>query len=84
VIAIGFLKYLLYFVGNSATFESAGGWLGSGLRLARDAIRTGACDLVFVNACALAIVPETSLQKNHLGLLSPDGSCHPFDANGKY
>lgn len=47
------------------------------------AIRSGQCDAAIVGGVNLTLKPQTSLQFQRLGMLSPDGMCKSFDAAGK-
>lgn len=52
------------------------------LQQALMAIRTGQCDAAIVGGVNLVLQPTQSLQFHRLNMLSPDGKCKTFDAEG--
>jgi acyl transferase domain-containing protein/predicted naringenin-chalcone synthase/NADPH:quinone reductase-like Zn-dependent oxidoreductase/NAD(P)-dependent dehydrogenase (short-subunit alcohol dehydrogenase family) len=51
------------------------------LHLATNAIHLGECDAAVVGGVNLMLHPATSVGFSKLGVLSPDGKCHTFDAS---
>lgn len=48
------------------------------------AIRSGQCDAAIVGGSNLCLKPQTTLQFQKLGMLSPHGTCKSFDAEGNF
>ena len=46
-------------------------------------IKTGQCDAAVVGGSNLCLKPQTALQFMKLGMLSPEGMCKSFDAEGR-
>jgi len=53
------------------------------MQLALDAIRQDQCDAAVVAGSNLTLAPTSSLQFLRLNMLSPQGKCQSFDANGR-
>lgn len=47
-------------------------------------IRSGQCEAAVVGGANLCLKPAVAVQFMRLGMLSPDGMCKSFDAEGKY
>lgn len=52
-------------------------------QLAYDSIKNGACDAALVCGTQLTLRPTAAMQFFKLNMLSPQGKCQTFDANGK-
>lgn len=71
------------FLGPSFAVDTACSSSLLALQLALDAIRQDQCESALVAGTHLTLAPTTALQFSRLGLLSPQGKCQSFDANGK-
>ncbi|KAJ8887681.1 hypothetical protein PR048_013899 [Dryococelus australis] len=77
------LGTLLYVhAGPSYAVDSACSSSLYALEHAYKSIRGGHCDAAVVGGCNLCLHPFVSLQFARLGVLSPDGTCKPFDNKG--
>jgi fatty acid synthase, animal type len=54
------------------------------LTQAVNAMRAGQCDAAVVAGTQLMLSPVFALQFQRLGMLSPQGKCRTFDANGEH
>ncbi|KAL3877568.1 hypothetical protein ACJMK2_035265 [Sinanodonta woodiana] len=76
------LSYFFDFKGPSYTLDTA----CSSSLLAMDqallSIRSGLCDAAIVGGSNLCLNPLTALQFQKLGMISPEGKCRSFDAEG--
>jgi len=76
------LSFAFDFRGPSFAVDTACSSSLLALQLAIDAIRMGECDAALVAGANLTLAPTTSLQFHRLTMLSPQGKCQSFDANG--
>ena len=77
------LSFFFDFKGPSYTIDTACSSSLVALDAAINAIRTGQCDYAIVGGVNLLARPQTSLQFQKLGMLSQEGKCKSFDADGK-
>ncbi|XP_063149333.1 fatty acid synthase [Candoia aspera] len=76
------ISYFFDFKGPSMSIDTA---CSSGLVAldnAYKAIRSGQCESALVGGVNLILKPNTSVQFMKLGMLSPEGACKSFDAEG--
>ncbi|UJR12471.1 hypothetical protein I4U23_016646 [Adineta vaga] len=76
------LSYFFDFKGPSYTVDTACSSSLLALDCALNALRSGTCDAAIVGGVNLCFRPQTSLQFLKLQMLSNDGTCRAFDANG--
>uniref|UniRef100_A0A915KYV4 Ketosynthase family 3 (KS3) domain-containing protein n=1 Tax=Romanomermis culicivorax TaxID=13658 RepID=A0A915KYV4_ROMCU len=76
------VSYAFDFRGPSFAVDTACSSSLLALQLALDAIRQEQCDAAVVAGTGLTLAPTTALQFLRLGMLSPQGKCQSFDANG--
>ncbi|XP_069122700.1 fatty acid synthase-like [Argopecten irradians] len=76
------LSFFFDFKGPSHTVDTACSSSLLALDHALQAIRTNQCDAAIVGGSSLILNPLTSLQFQKLGMLSPEGTCKSFDAEG--
>lgn len=77
------VSYSLDFNGPSFTVDTACSSAMTALNQAMLALRSGQCEAALVGGSTLTLKPTTALNFYRLGMLSPDGMCKAFDANGK-
>ncbi|XP_077489927.1 fatty acid synthase-like [Amblyomma americanum] len=77
------ISYSLDFNGPSFTVDTACSSTMTALNQAMLALRSGQCEAAIVGGSTLTLKPTTSLNFFRLGMLSPDGKCKAFDADGK-
>lgn len=76
------LSFAFDFRGPSFAVDTACSSSLLALQLAVDSIRKGECEAALVAGANLTLAPTTSLQFHRLTMLSPQGKCQSFDANG--
>ncbi|XP_021358822.1 fatty acid synthase-like [Mizuhopecten yessoensis] len=76
------LSFFFDFKGPSYTVDTACSSSLLALDQALQAIRVGQCDAAIVGGSSIILKPLTSLQFQKLGMLSPEGTCKSFDAEG--
>ncbi|KAH1018158.1 hypothetical protein HUJ05_005972 [Dendroctonus ponderosae] len=76
------LSYLLRLQGPSFTVDTACSSSATAVDVAYRAIRTGQCDAALVGGTNLLLTDGLTLQFSRLGVLSMEGRCRPFDADG--
>ncbi|KAH8039304.1 hypothetical protein HPB51_005550 [Rhipicephalus microplus] len=76
------ISYAFDFTGPSVTVDTACSSTLSALNHAVLAIRSGQCEAAIVGGCMVSLKPATSISFSRLGMLSPDGKCKSFDAQG--
>nr|XP_050028975.2 fatty acid synthase-like [Dermacentor andersoni] len=76
------ITYAFDFNGPSVTVDTACSSTLSALNHAVLAMRSGQCEAAIVGGSMVALRPATSLAYLRLGMLSPDGKCKTFDAEG--
>nr|XP_034178573.1 fatty acid synthase [Osmia lignaria]XP_034178581.1 fatty acid synthase [Osmia lignaria] len=77
------ISYTFDFTGPSYALDTACSSSLYAMHQAIAAIRAGECDSAIVGGCNLLLKPTASLQFHRLSMLSPDGTCRAFDADGK-
>lgn len=77
------VSFAFDFKGPSYAIDTACSSALYGMHQAISAIRSGECDAAIVAGCNLLLKPTSSLEFHRLGMLSPDGTCKAFDADGK-
>lgn len=77
------ISYFYDLKGQSCGFDGNWPWGELGLQMALDAIRNGYCDAALVLASSVVHRPERTAQSRPLGLVSDDGLCRSFDAQGE-
>ncbi|RNA09364.1 fatty acid synthase [Brachionus plicatilis] len=77
------LSFFFDFKGPSYTVDTACSSSLVALDAAVQSIKSGYCDYAIVGGANLLTRPQTSLQFQRLGMLSPDGMCRSFDSSGK-
>ncbi|KRX40198.1 Fatty acid synthase [Trichinella murrelli] len=77
------LSYFFDFRGPSFAVDTACSSSLLALQLAVDAIRQDECDAALIAGSHLTLTPTTALQFMRLGLLSSQGKCQTYDANGE-
>ena len=73
-----------FFPGPSYTVDTACSSSLLAMDQALHSIKTGQCDAAVVGGSNLCLKPQTALQFMKLGMLSPEGMCKSFDAEGKF
>ncbi|KAH3871939.1 hypothetical protein DPMN_035154, partial [Dreissena polymorpha] len=76
------LSYFFDFKGPSYTVDTACSSSLLALDQALHSIRTGLCEAAIVGGSNLCLKPAVAAQFMKLGMLSPDGMCKSFDAQG--
>ncbi len=79
-VAAGRISYLLGLQGPSIALDTACSSSLVALHLAGQALLTGECDLALAGGVTLMFRPRTTLSFARMGMLSPTGRCHTFDA----
>nr|WTA00839.1 type I polyketide synthase [Streptomyces sp. NBC_00857] len=79
-VAAGRISYLLGFQGPSLALDTACSSSLVALHLAGQALRDNECDLALAAGVTLMLQPRTTLSFDRMGMLSPTGRCHTFDA----
>lgn len=77
------VSFAFDFNGPSYAIDTACSSALYGMHQAVSAIRSGECDAAVVAGCSLLLKPTASLEFHRLSMLSPDGACKAFDADGK-
>jgi len=77
------LSYFFDFKGPSVVIDTACSSSLVAMDAAITALKTGQCDFAIVGGVNLLARPQTSLQFQKLGMLSQEGKCKSFDAQGK-
>ncbi|MBC7953236.1 MAG: amino acid adenylation domain-containing protein, partial [Rhodospirillaceae bacterium] len=77
--AAGRVAYHFGFRGPVLTVDTACSSALVATHLAMRALRAGECDLALVGGSNLILSPDGHAVFAELGLLAPDGRCHPFD-----
>ncbi|KZC13477.1 PREDICTED: fatty acid synthase [Dufourea novaeangliae] len=77
------ISFAFDFTGPSYAVDTACSSSMFAMHQAISAIRSGECDAAIVGGCNLLLKPIASLEFHRLGMLSPDGMCKAFDADGK-
>ncbi|KOC60060.1 Fatty acid synthase [Habropoda laboriosa] len=77
------ISYTFDFSGPSYAVDTACSSSLYAMHQAIAAMRNGECNAAIVGGCNLLLKPTSSLQFHRLSMLSPDGACRAFDANGK-
>ncbi|XP_053996082.1 fatty acid synthase [Hylaeus anthracinus] len=77
------ISFTFDFTGPSYAIDTACSSSLYGMHQAIAAIRSGECDAAIVGGCNLPLKPTLSLQFHKLNMLSQDGTCKAFDADGK-
>nr|AVI26422.1 polyketide synthase [Candidatus Entotheonella serta] len=75
------ISYLLDVRGPSLAIDTACASSLVAVHQGVQAIRNGDCTAAIVGGVSLMLSPDTFLDINHLGVLSPDGRCKTFDRN---
>ncbi|MET8700108.1 beta-ketoacyl synthase N-terminal-like domain-containing protein [Kitasatospora sp. NPDC004723] len=74
------IAYRLGLGGPAITVQSACSTSLTAVHLACQSLRTGDCDLALAGGAYLALPQQSGYQYEPKGIMSPDGSCRPFDA----
>ncbi|XP_043486066.1 fatty acid synthase [Polistes fuscatus] len=77
------ISYTFDFQGPSYAVDTACSSSLYAMHQAIASMRSGECDSAIVGGCNLLLKPTSSLQFHRLNMLSPDGMCKAFDADGK-
>lgn len=77
------ISYTFDFQGPSYAVDTACSSSLYAMHQAISSIRSGECDSAIVGGCNLLLKPTSSLQFHRLNMLSLDGMCKAFDADGK-
>ncbi|XP_043251796.1 fatty acid synthase isoform X1 [Colletes gigas] len=77
------ISYTYDFNGPSYAIDTACSSSLYAMHQAIAAMRTGECDAAIVGGCNIPLKPVGSLQFHRLSMLSHDGTCKAFDADGK-
>ncbi|XP_031841485.2 fatty acid synthase 1 [Nomia melanderi] len=77
------VSFTFDFSGPSYAIDTACSSSLYGMHQAISAIRSGECDAAIVAGCSLLLKPTASLEFHKLSMLSADGACKAFDADGK-
>ncbi|TGZ54716.1 Fatty acid synthase [Temnothorax longispinosus] len=76
------ISYWLGVIGQSHNIDTACSSSNVAIVKAYELIRSGECDAAIIASANLCNHPHTQLQFYHLGVLSSDGYCKPFDEEG--
>ncbi|XP_071569313.1 fatty acid synthase-like [Temnothorax nylanderi] len=76
------ISYWLGVIGPSHNIESACSSSNVAVVKAYELIRSGECDAAIIASANLCLHPHVQFQFYHLGVLSSDGYCKPFDEEG--
>lgn len=76
------VSYTFDFSGPSYSIDAACSSSFFAMHQAITAMRLGECDAAIVGGCSLLLKPTNSLQFHRLSMLSQDGACKAFDADG--
>lgn len=79
-VAAGRISYLLGLHGPSVALDTACSSSLVAFHLACQALLQKECDLALVSGVTLMLRPRTTLSFARMGMLSPTGRCHTFDA----
>jgi phthioceranic/hydroxyphthioceranic acid synthase len=79
-VAGGRISYLLGLNGPCMVLDTACSSSLVALHLACQALRAGECDIAIAGGVSLVLSPRMSLSFARMGMLSPTGRCHAFDA----
>ncbi|WP_380282223.1 type I polyketide synthase [Kitasatospora purpeofusca] len=74
------IAYRLGLGGPAITVQSACSTSLTAVHLACQSLRTGDCDVALAGGAYLALPQQSGYQYEPKGIMSPDGSCRPFDA----
>ncbi|MFE7558371.1 type I polyketide synthase [Kitasatospora sp. NPDC057500] len=74
------IAYRLGLGGPAITVQSACSTSLAAVHLACQSLRTGDCDTALAGGAYLALPQQSGYQYEPKGIMSPDGSCRPFDA----
>ncbi|MER6362271.1 beta-ketoacyl synthase N-terminal-like domain-containing protein [Kitasatospora sp. NPDC001527] len=74
------IAYRLGLGGPAITVQSACSTSLTAVHLACQSLRTGDCDVALAGGAYLALPQESGYQYEPKGIMSPDGTCRPFDA----
>lgn len=77
------VSFAFDFNGPSYAVDTACSSALYGMHQAISAMRAGECDAAIVAGCSLLLKPTSSLEFHRLSMLSADGACKAFDADGK-
>ncbi|KAI4493375.1 hypothetical protein M0802_009435 [Mischocyttarus mexicanus] len=77
------ISYTFDFQGPSYAVDTACSSSLYAMHHAISSMRSGECDSAIVGGCNLLLKPTSSLQFHRLNMLSQDGMCKAFDADGK-
>ncbi|XP_029849141.2 fatty acid synthase [Ixodes scapularis] len=77
------VSYCFDFNGPSFTVDTGCSSAMTALSQAMLALRSGQCEAALVGGSTLTLNPIAALNLYRLGMLSPDGKCKAFDADGK-
>ncbi|KAF7386952.1 hypothetical protein HZH66_011404 [Vespula vulgaris] len=77
------ISYTFDFQGPSYAVDTACSSSLYAMHQAISSMRSGECDSAIVGGCNLLLKPTSSLQFHRLNMLSLDGMCKAFDADGK-
>lgn len=77
------ISYAFDLKGPSYAIDTACSSSMFALAQAHTAIRAGLCDAAVVAGCNLCLKPANSLNFHRLSMLSPEGRCAAFDAEGR-
>jgi acyl transferase domain-containing protein len=80
--ASGRISFLLDLHGPSVTIDTACSSSLVAVHLACQSLRSGSCRTAIAGGVSLKLRPEHYLCLSKLGMTSPDGRCHTFDASG--
>jgi acyl transferase domain-containing protein len=80
--ASGRISFLLDLHGPSITIDTACSSSLVAVHLACQSLRAGSCRVAIAGGVSLKFRPEHYLCLSKLGMISPDGRCHTFDASG--
>ncbi|THA24095.1 SDR family NAD(P)-dependent oxidoreductase [Streptomyces sp. RKND-216] len=74
------ISYLLNLVGPTLAVDTACSSSLVAVHLAAESIRRGECATALAGGVALMVTPQLHIRTSKVGMLSPTGSCRPFDA----
>ena len=77
------LGYAFDLKGPCLTVDTGCASAVAALKLAVDALRTGEVDMAIAGAVAIQSTPQLALMADQAAILSPDGRCHSFAADGQ-